>query len=390
MSEKDDRCEVCKMPRSDHKVFSHHCPKGHWDFAETTFVEPVTSPQATRAEGRMKRITTTEENMKRANQPAARTTPCKHECGFDGVHQICQCVECGHEWPNKESEGTTPQAERPKGCGCKVSTGICGCLTFGTGRLDHNGFWQLPCPHGSENHTCMVRAVAPVETPNTKSESNSVTFDGERATNFPSSPLKGEELQRLSKPYPRDSSPALFEETRLTAEQFWREWIRQDLEIRPAMELASTRAIRFAEAFRDKSEAGLLERIEQLMGAVSELNSFDVPKALVDERMTNAGLREEIERLKRERGPQTVEDGFGSVWPPCEKHNCEMQVMRPGDARCPHCETEDYIDRLNRELTELRAKLAVAETYGKVCDKQIVDLGAELAALREREQNEKR
>ena len=61
-------------------------------------------------------------------------------------------------------------------------------------------------------------------------------------------------------------------------------------------------------------------------------------------------LREENERLKQERGPQTVEDGFGSSWPPCEKHNMEMQVMRPGDARCHECETEDYIDRLNQEL----------------------------------------
>ncbi len=29
--------------------------------------------------------------------------------------------------------------------GCKVSTGIDGGLTFGTGDLDRNGFWSIPC-----------------------------------------------------------------------------------------------------------------------------------------------------------------------------------------------------------------------------------------------------
>lgn len=35
-----------------------------------------------------------------------------------------------------------------KGCGrveCGVSTGICGMLTFGTGELSYNGYWQYPC-----------------------------------------------------------------------------------------------------------------------------------------------------------------------------------------------------------------------------------------------------
>lgn len=59
----------------------------------------------------------------------------------------------------------------------------------------------------------------------------------------------------------------------------------------------------------------------------------------------------EIERLN----PHTVEDGFGSSWPPCEKHDCSMQVMRPGDARCPHCENEDYVDRLTTEIDRWKA-----------------------------------
>lgn len=39
-------------------------------------------------------------------------------------------------------------------CKCKASTGICGCITYGTGKLDFNGFWEIPCPHGTEVHTC--------------------------------------------------------------------------------------------------------------------------------------------------------------------------------------------------------------------------------------------
>ena len=33
-----------------------------------------------------------------------------------------------------------------------------------------------------------------------------------------------------------------------------------------------------------------------------------------------------------------VSDGFGHTWPPCKKCGREMQIIRPGDARCPECE----------------------------------------------------
>lgn len=35
-------------------------------------------------------------------------------------------------------------------CGCSTSTGICGSITRGTGRLDFNGYWERPCPHGND------------------------------------------------------------------------------------------------------------------------------------------------------------------------------------------------------------------------------------------------
>jgi hypothetical protein len=34
-------------------------------------------------------------------------------------------------------------------CDCNTSTGICGNITRGTGRLDFNGYWEFPCPHGN-------------------------------------------------------------------------------------------------------------------------------------------------------------------------------------------------------------------------------------------------
>jgi hypothetical protein len=34
---------------------------------------------------------------------------------------------------------------RPEGHQCQISTGIHDCLTFGTGGLDGNGFWAVPC-----------------------------------------------------------------------------------------------------------------------------------------------------------------------------------------------------------------------------------------------------
>lgn len=39
---------------------------------------------------------------------------------------------------------------------------------------------------------------------------------------------------------------------------------------------------------------------------------------------------------RRKRAPQraTVDDGFGSVWPMCDRPDCDLHVVRPGVARC--------------------------------------------------------
>lgn len=34
-------------------------------------------------------------------------------------------------------------------CHCKTLTGVGGSITRGTGRLDMNGYWSNPCPHGN-------------------------------------------------------------------------------------------------------------------------------------------------------------------------------------------------------------------------------------------------
>jgi len=41
---------------------------------------------------------------------------------------------------------------RPEGHDCHVSTGIHVCLTFGTGELDDNGFWEFPCYECAREH----------------------------------------------------------------------------------------------------------------------------------------------------------------------------------------------------------------------------------------------
>lgn len=35
---------------------------------------------------------------------------------------------------------------------CGVSTGIHECLTFGSGKLDKNGFWEIPCYECARNY----------------------------------------------------------------------------------------------------------------------------------------------------------------------------------------------------------------------------------------------
>lgn len=39
-----------------------------------------------------------------------------------------------------------------KHCDCQISTGIYGSLTFGTGELDSNGYWSVPCWDCAREH----------------------------------------------------------------------------------------------------------------------------------------------------------------------------------------------------------------------------------------------
>lgn len=45
-------------------------------------------------------------------------------------------------------------------CECVASTGICGCITRGTGKLNDYGYWQIECPHGNayEPYECYCEA----------------------------------------------------------------------------------------------------------------------------------------------------------------------------------------------------------------------------------------
>jgi hypothetical protein len=46
-------------------------------------------------------------------------------------------------------------------CNCNASTGICGCITRGTGRLSFDGYWELPCPHGNDMQQYIPTPEAP-------------------------------------------------------------------------------------------------------------------------------------------------------------------------------------------------------------------------------------
>lgn len=48
------------------------------------------------------------------------------------------------------------------GCGrkeCRVSKGICGSITFGTGELSFNGYWEFPCKKCEEAHREYIKQM---------------------------------------------------------------------------------------------------------------------------------------------------------------------------------------------------------------------------------------
>lgn len=67
--------------------------------------------------------------------------------------------------------------------GCGVSSGICGRMTFGSGELDPNGYWEFPCKpcaraHKADHPDCEVwpSADAKVDT-RPKSRADIVVYD---------------------------------------------------------------------------------------------------------------------------------------------------------------------------------------------------------------------
>jgi len=43
---------------------------------------------------------------------------------------------------------------------CSASTGICGQMTFGRGRLDDNGYWEIPCDECAESYRLLDEHTA--------------------------------------------------------------------------------------------------------------------------------------------------------------------------------------------------------------------------------------
>lgn len=64
---------------------------------------------------------------------------------------------------------------------CQFSTGICGTLTAGQGKLDDNGYWELPCPECVAKFELPLQKLEPVVKESSLTISNSL---GLRAVNF--------------------------------------------------------------------------------------------------------------------------------------------------------------------------------------------------------------
>lgn len=63
----------------------------------------------------------------------------------DVGHERLTCPDCRLATNRAEAERRRATGERPR-----VSTGIHGCLTYGYGKLDENGFWEFPLPDGEQ------------------------------------------------------------------------------------------------------------------------------------------------------------------------------------------------------------------------------------------------
>lgn len=66
---------------------------------------------------------------------------------------------------------------RPEGHTCSVSTGIHDCLTFGTGELCDNGFWEDPCWECAREHEKQFPKCGPCW-PHTESQRRELDIRG--------------------------------------------------------------------------------------------------------------------------------------------------------------------------------------------------------------------
>jgi hypothetical protein len=350
MSEKDDRCEVCKMPRSDHKVFSHQCPKGHWDFAETTFVEPVHIHECDHeTEGEHvcrcvicgKHIGTPPSEGTTPLEPSASLlvklgsiavhaeeilSPNRHQFDLSALQTLLDDAEV-KEWLKKNgqngvssgeamSEGATPQAERPdyRDMACKYchrlrvqQSGICEKCQWDN---DLGNFASITgrCPNSSDGKHEPVSGNNIMGGPFTECELCKIELPQARAVAPVETPkaaklmvTRGGEIHEECPDCRGECSPYKpAVQTRLTAEPFWQTWIDtplfEELSAKYSPDEWSKIACAFGEAFRDKSEAAVRAEISREY----QQELFHVEGALEKSQTVNAELREEIERLNKE------------------------------------------------------------------------------------------
>lgn len=51
----------------------------------------------------------------------------------------------------------------------------------------------------------------------------------------------------------------------------------------------------------------------------------------------------------------TIDDGFGSEWPLCDKPDCQLHVVRPGKAECQRC--DNWTEQDERDRSKHRADI---------------------------------
>lgn len=80
-------------------------------------------------------------------------------------------------------------------CNCETSTGICGAITRGTGKLSFNGYWEHPCVHGNAYTEYVPSPVKRVRVGHTCTDQPTQVCAVPQCTHVPERPLEWHETE---------------------------------------------------------------------------------------------------------------------------------------------------------------------------------------------------